>query len=107
MDRDVEAIDAGDLGAARELCEAMKHEWLMLHDLMAESVLGLISFVQERLGDEGVEQAWEQTMQQGWKRHHDSIGRLDRRELVYLLAATWRAHSGSGVGEHPGRFTIT
>ena len=32
---------------------------------------------------------------------------LDRRELVHLLAATWRAHSGSGVGEHPGAFTIT
>ncbi len=32
---------------------------------------------------------------------------LDRRELVELLAATWRAHSGTGVGPHPGSFTIT
>ena len=36
MDRAIEAIDAGDLDAAKQLCTAMKREWLMLHDLMAE-----------------------------------------------------------------------
>ncbi|MDX6668756.1 MAG: hypothetical protein QOK04_2136, partial [Solirubrobacteraceae bacterium] len=45
MDRAIEALDAGDADEARRLCQEMKHEWLMLHDLMAESVLGLISFV--------------------------------------------------------------
>jgi hypothetical protein len=107
MDRAIEAIDAGDLDGARRLCAEMKHEWLMLHDLLVESMLGLISFVQEELGDEGVKRAWEQSMERGWKRHNDAINRLPRRELVPLLAATWRAHSGSGVGEHPGAFTIT
>jgi len=107
MDRALEAIEAGDLDGARELCEAMKHEWLMLHDLMTESILGLISFVQDKLGDEGVAEAWETTVDQGWRRHHDAINQLDRRAIVELLAATWRAHSGSGVGEHPGSFTIT
>jgi hypothetical protein len=107
MDRAIEALDAGELDRVRVLCEEMKHEWLMLHDLMAESLLGLISFVQERLGDDGVAEAWGQATERGWRRHHDAIGRLDRRELVYLLAATWRAHSGSGIGEHPGRFAIS
>jgi len=106
MDRAIDAIDAGDLDGAKVLCEEMKHEWLMLHDLMAESVLGLISFVQDRLGDEGVADAWTQCTERGWKRHHDAINALPRRQLVYLLAATWRAHSGSGVGEAPGSFTI-
>jgi hypothetical protein len=45
--------------------------------------------------------------EQGWKRHHSAIEALDRRQIVDLLAATWRAHSGSGVGDHPGSFTIT
>ncbi len=106
MDRAIAAIDAGDVETARRLCEEMKHEWLMLHDLMTESVLGLISFVQDKLGDDGVAEAWGDCMQRGWRRHHDAINRLDRRELVHLLAATWRAHSGSGVGEHPGSFEI-
>jgi hypothetical protein len=47
MDRAIEAIEAGDLARAVELCKGMKHEWRFLHDLMAESVLGLITFVQE------------------------------------------------------------
>ena len=33
----------------------MKHEWLMLHDLMAESVLGLVTYIQAELGDDGVQ----------------------------------------------------
>jgi hypothetical protein len=106
MDRAIEAMDRGDLDAARRLCTEMKSEWLMLHDLMAESVLGLITFVQDRLGDEGVAEAWTDCNERGWRRHHDAINRLDRRQLVYLLAATWRAHSASGAGDEPGRFTI-
>ena len=46
-------------------------------------------------------------MNRGWRRHHDAIVALDRRDLVELLAATWRAHSCSGVGPNPGCFTIT
>jgi len=76
MDRAIEAIEAGDLEAAKRLCGEMKHEW-------------------------------EVNCEQGWKRHHAAIESLDRRKIVHLLAATWRAHSGSGVGEHPGSFTIT
>ena len=107
MERVVEAIDSGDLEGAKRLCREGQGEWLMLHDLMAESVLSLISFVQDKLGDDGVKEAWEYGLERGWKRHHGAINRLERRDVVGLLAATWRAHSAGGVGEHPGRFTIT
>lgn len=106
MDRAIEAIEAGDLETAKAACEAMKHEWLMLHDLMAEATLGLVSFIQDKLGDEGVAEAWTDQNRKGWKRHEQAIGTLDRRRVVELLAATWRAHSGSGVGSHPGSFKI-
>jgi hypothetical protein len=107
MDRAIEAIDGGDLEAARALCAEMRHEWQMLHDLMAGSVLDLVSFIQQRLGEEGVAEAWTESMSRGWRRHHDAIAALERRDLVPLLAATWRAHSASGVGPHPGSFTIS
>src|SRR5215212_10014253 len=107
MERIVEAIDAGDLDRARSLAREGQGEWLMLHDLMAGSILSLISFVQEKHGDDGVKEAWEDSLERGWKRHHTAIESLDRRTVVGLLAATWRAHSAGGVGEHPGRFTIT
>ena len=37
----------------------MKHEWRFLHDLMAESMLGLVTYIQETLGEEHVAEAWE------------------------------------------------
>src|SRR5919107_1386411 len=107
MDRAIEAIDRGDLKQARALCEAMKHEWRSLHDLMVEGIAGLISYVQTIQGDDGVAEAWRYGNERGWKRDVQQIAKLDRRYVVEALAATWRAHSGSGTGPNPGAFTIT
>ena len=106
MDGAIEAIDAGDLDTARRLCEEMKHEWRFLHDLMAGGMLGLISFVQERLGDDGVAEAWRYGNERGWRDDVEKIDARDRRQIVYALAATWRAHSCSGTGPNPGAFEI-
>ena len=73
MDRAIEAIDRGDVGRARALCEEMKHEWRLLHDLMVGGMAGLISFVQARLGDDGVEEAWTYSLERGWKGHAEAI----------------------------------
>jgi len=107
MDRAIEALDQGEVERARALCEEMKHEWRYLHDLMVEGIAGLISFVQDRLGDEGVADAWTYGQGRGWKRDVETIASRERREIVLALAATWRAHSCSGTGPHPGAFTIT
>ena len=104
MERAIEAIDAGDLDEAKRLCEAMKWESQFMHDLLVDGVAGLISFVKEKLGDDGVEEAWEYSLERSWKK----AGRDDRpaptaRPIAEALAATWRAHSTSGVGPEPGR----
>ncbi len=101
MDRAIEAMDAGDLVTARALCEGMKYEWLMLHDLYAHGMAGLLSFIKERLGEDAVAEA-QQDDHGYWERQVEKIGQLDRRAVVELLAATWRAHSTSGVGTQPG-----
>ena len=106
MDRAIEAMDNGDLDAARRLCEEMKHEWRYLHDLMASGLAGLITFVQEELGDEGVERAWRRGNEAGWNRSAAKVDAMDRRLVVLALAATWRAHSCSGTGPNPGAFEI-
>src|SRR4051794_12574263 len=107
MDRAIEAIEAGDSELALELCRDMRHEWRFLHDLMAESMLGLVTYIQGKLGDDGVAGAWEESLRRGWKRDTGSILERDRRDVVEALAATWRAHSTSGKGENPGAFTIS
>src|SRR5262245_36224746 len=106
MDRAVEAIDGGDAEAAKALCEAMKHESQFMHDLLVDGTAGLISFIKEKLGDEGVREAWEWSLERSWKRAVEKISESDRRDIAQALAATWRAHSTSGVGPKPGAFEI-
>src|SRR5213596_2470321 len=107
MERAVEAIEAGDLEAAKQLCEAMKWESQFMHDLLVDGVAGLISFVKDKLGDDAVEEAWEYSLGRSWKKPVETIDKLDRKVVAESLAATWRAHSTSGVGPNPGAFVIS
>lgn len=107
MDRAIEAIEGGDYAEAKRLCTEMKGEWRYLHDLMAEQVLALVTFVQRNFGEDQVARAWESAMEQGWKRDAGKIAGGDRRGTVHALAATWRAHSTSGTGPRAGAFTVT
>jgi hypothetical protein len=107
MDRALEHLAQGSYDEVAALCEAMKHEWRFLHDAMAEQILGLISFVARRLGEDAVAEAWECLLEPLWHERAGKILDQDRRETVMALAATWRAHSTSGVGPEAGAFTIT
>jgi hypothetical protein len=106
MDRAIEALDAGDIDGARALCEGMKYEWLMLHDLYAKGTAGLLTFIKSRLGEAAIGEAHEESMAGHWQETVEKVAELDRRRVVELLAGTWRAHSTSGVGPNPGAFTI-
>jgi len=106
MDRAIEAIEAGDYESAIRLCGEMKNEWKMQHHILAENMLGLVSFIQEKFGEEYVGEAWTKTLEKGWKRETEAIVDADRRKVVEGLAATWRAHSTSGIGKLPGAFTV-
>ena len=74
---------------------------------MVEGIAGLISLIQERFGEDAVAEAWTSGQGRGWQRDVERITRRDRKDIVHALAATWRAHSCSGTGPHPGAFTIT
>jgi hypothetical protein len=82
MGRAIEAIEAGDPERAKSLCEAMKSESQFMHDLLVDGVAGLISFVKERLGDEGVEEAWTYSLERSWRKPVEAIARSDRREIA-------------------------
>src|SRR6476620_1514899 len=79
MDRAIEAIDAGDSEAAKALCEAMKHESQFMHDLLVDGVAGLISFVKDKLGDDGVEEAWTDSFERSWRKPVEKISESDRK----------------------------
>jgi len=95
MERAIEAIERGDSDEAKRLCEEMKHESQFMHDLLVE-----------RLGDDGVEEAWTYSLERSWRGPVETIAKTDRKVIAGALAATWRAHSTSGVGPNPGAFVI-
>ena len=102
MERAIEAIEAGDLEEAKRLCEAMKWESQFMHDLLVDGVAGLISFVKEKLGDDGVEEAWEYSLERSWNKPVETIDktrsqgrrRIARRDLARALDLGRRAEAG-------------
>ena len=104
MDRAIEALDRGDVEAARRLCEEMKHEWRFLHDMMVDGIAASMTWIKKELGEEAVGESQRWAMGRYWKRSVEAIDKRERKEIVQLLAATWRAHSTSGVGPNPGAF---
>ncbi len=106
MDRVIEAIDAGDLDGAKRLCEEMKHEWRFLHDMMVDGIAASMTWIKQELGEDAVGESQKWAMERYWKRSVEAIDKRERKEIVQLLAATWRAHSTSGVGPNPGAFEI-
>lgn len=106
MELAIEAIDRGDLEEAKALCEREKHESQFMHDMLVDGMAGLISFVKDKLGDDGVREAWEWSLERSWKDTVTKIDDADRRTIAQALAATWRGHSTGGVGPNPGAFEI-
>ena len=106
MERAIEAIDRGDPETAKRLCEEMKHEWRFLHDTMVDGIAASMTWVKENCGEEAVGESQRWAMERYWKHSVEAIDSRPRKEIVQLLAATWRAHSTSGVGPNPGAFEI-
>src|SRR3954467_12223638 len=88
MDRAIEAIEAGDLEGAKALCEAMKHEWQMLHDMMVDGIAASMTWVKEHCGEEAVGESQRWAMERYWKRRGGAGGRGPRP----------RAAGGAGGG---------
>ena len=82
MDRAIEAIEAGDLEQAKALCEAMKHEWRFLHDMMVDGIAASMSWVKEHCGEEAVGESQRWAMERYWKRSVQAIDERDRKEIV-------------------------
>ncbi len=89
MDRAIEAIEAGDLEQAKALCEAMKHEWRFLHDMMVDGIAASMSWIKEHCGEEAVGESQRWAMERYWKRSVDAIDK--RRSCLPLHGEHTRA----------------
>src|ERR1700730_3001981 len=79
MDSALEALEAEEYEKVAALCESMKHEWRFLHDLMAESVLALLTYIGEQFGEEKVGDALRYTTTRVWRPTVEKIMLMSRR----------------------------
>src|SRR5919199_4473405 len=101
MDLVIAALDEGRIDEARALAERMKTEWGMLHDLLVEMVAGLVTYVHDQEGDEGVARAWQECFERGWRPHVEKIATIDRRRGVEVLGGPRGGPPTSGAGAVP------
>lgn len=104
-----EAIDRGDTQQAKELARELEEAGPPLLYIFEEWVTVLLGYIQNRCGDEGVEEALRASAQSWFKPWHDQIARLSSREQLEAWAATMQAHTGRGlvrIEEDEEKFTL-
>ena len=107
MDRAIEAIEAGDLEQAKALCEAMKHEWRFLHDMMVDGIAASMTLGQGELrrgGGRRVAALGHGALLEAQRRRR-STSATARRSCSCSPPRGGRTRR-SGTGPQPGAFTI-
>jgi hypothetical protein len=103
-----EALEAGDLGKAKELSKRMYGEFLAMHDFYRDWLTHLFTIVGRRFGDEVLYQAMEETVAGYTERLSNRYsGKPVRRRLEILLAGLRGHLHPLGVEEDDEKFTIT
>ncbi len=108
-DRIISCIDQKKLHQALSLTEEMRNSRILLHDFFADSCTILWSWVGEQMGEEILEDMFRYIFAQSARRQYFDAApaQVLPHLTVFLLAKSWRAHSCFGVGEFPGKFSIT
>ncbi len=95
MEKAIEAIDAGDLEKAKELCRAMAKEGIPLHNLYLDWAASLLTFIQENFGGEQLQKALEYCASVWWKPVCDRAESAAINNVVRGSARMMHAHFGS------------
>ncbi len=109
MDRAIEAIDAGDLEPARR---AVRGDEARVADAARpdgrRGARPRLLHPAASSARRGSREAWEHSMERGWRHHHDAIEQLDRRDASRGCSpppgAPTRARASA---RNPGSFTIS
>lgn len=102
-------IRVRDIDGAIALTDEMAGSQIILHDFFAASCTVLWSWIGDRFGEDAIDPMFRYIFARSAKgQFFDAAGAQVMPHLsVYLLAKSWRAHSCSGKGENPGKFSIT
>jgi len=103
------AIKSGDMEKAAALCDELREERILLHDLFADCTTALFTWVGENLGEETLPDMFTYCFEKSAQRQIFDLMNMDMNrglEAELLVRGCWVAHSCSGAGEHPGAFRL-
>jgi hypothetical protein len=94
LDRLIEAIDAGDPGAARKIAQRMYNEFLSMHDGYRNWITALLSEIGRRMGDDALEEIMLETVRTWWVPSLEAQAKAgdDRAARIKMFAAGLRGH---------------
>jgi hypothetical protein len=61
------ALDAGDVDAARKAADGILLEERPIHDLYGDMCASFLTYIAEKLGEEGVDEAWRHVANDVWR----------------------------------------
>ena len=103
-----ESIEAGDKEAAMKLSRRMYNEFSAMHDLYRDWITDLLTFVGNRLGDDGLYEALKQSVDGYTKNLGNRYADKTIRRKLEILAAGLRGHlQPFEIEEDDEKFTIT
>ncbi|MCU0577277.1 MAG: hypothetical protein MUD15_10700 [Desulfobacterota bacterium] len=109
MRRLLQALSRKNREKALGLCNELREERIVLHDLFADTCTALFSWVGRNLGEETLEEMFRDCFGQSAKRQIFDLLNLGIEpglEALMLARNAWVAHSCSGAGEHGGSFRL-
>ena len=94
LDRLVEAVDAGDPDAAKQIAQRMYNEFLSMHDGYRNWITALLSEIGRRMGDEALEEIMVETVRAWWIPSLEALSKAggNRAAMVKMFAAGLRGH---------------
>jgi hypothetical protein len=107
--RIMKSIRQKKINEARDLCDLLKEERIVLHDLFADFCVALFTWIGRNLGEERLQDMFIFCFEQSARRQlYDLYDPALKRGLEAFLIArdSWVAHSCSGAGEHGGAFRL-
>lgn len=87
-----EAIDGNRKEEAKGLVDYFRREMLIVHDIYAEFVQGLLEHIAQTYGEDAVEKAFRGSLGKWFKERYDTYNKLTLEEKLQLTAEGMRCH---------------
>ena len=86
------ALDEGNVELAKERLEYARQEWQVVHDMYVNWAWSFFTYIQQKDGDEGLEQAYRDILGSYYRDRYDAVMAADTETQLQLSVEGLRGH---------------